>query len=135
MSIIDKKHKLLLKSARTRGIKVKLNLKHYEELLKLGCMYCGTNLESQNGYCLDRIDNSKGYVDDNVTPCCKDCNMAKGTRSVEEFVSWIKRAAEFQNDLLKNLPILFNKEIVKMENKYMNRSKIKNSMVIEYDAK
>lgn len=133
MISIVKKHKLLLKSAKTRGIKVKLNIKHYEELLQLGCMYCGIDLESQNGYCLDRIDNSKGYLDDNVTPCCKDCNMAKGTRSAEEFVSWIKRASEFQNELFKNIPIIQEREVIKLENKYMNSSKVRNSSSLEYD--
>jgi hypothetical protein len=133
MVSIIKKHKLLLKSAKTRGIKVKLNVKHYEELLQLGCMYCGIDLESQNGYCLDRIDNSKGYLDDNVTPCCKDCNMAKGTRSAEEFVSWIKRASEFQNELLKSIPIIQEREVIKLENKYMNSSKVRNSSSLEYN--
>lgn len=132
MSRIEKKYKLLLKSAKTRGIRVSLNIKHYEELLELGCMYCGLDLKSQNGYCLDRIDNSKGYLDNNVTPCCKDCNLAKGTRTVEDFVSWISRAAAFQQNLLKDLPLLNSKDIVKLEKTYMNKSKIKNSQVIEF---
>ena len=35
---------------------------------------------------VDRWDNSKGYLPDNLVPCCKDCNRGKLTRSSREFV-------------------------------------------------
>ena len=40
---------------------------------------------------IDRIDSSKGYVESNVCSCCKYCNTAKNTMSVEEFLEFIKR--------------------------------------------
>jgi predicted Fe-S protein YdhL (DUF1289 family) len=127
-----KKYKLLLKSAKERNLFVDLNLSHFKDILELGCMYCGEDLSSQNGYCLDRIDNSLGYTDDNVTPCCKVCNMAKGTRTVEEFVEWISKASKFQSNQLQNIQDLSNKDYRKMENEYFNKSKIKNSEVLKY---
>lgn len=133
MNELRKKHKLLLKSAKTRGIKVKLNLKHYEELLQLGCMYCGIDLQSQNGYCLDRIDNCKGYTNDNVTPCCKECNWAKGTRNVAEFTSWVERVYNFQKDMLNKVNNISKNEILKSENIYMNSSGVRNGGILEYE--
>jgi hypothetical protein len=44
---------------------------------------------------IDRVDNSKGYVEDNVVPCCKYCNTAKNTMSRDEFFKWIKRVYEY----------------------------------------
>lgn len=127
---ITKKYKLLLKSAKKRNLKVDLNLEHYKELLNLGCMYCGQGLENQNGYCLDRIDNNIGYLDKNITPCCKTCNMAKGNKTVNEFVDWIERAYKFQKELLSNINIE-EKQYKKQENIYFNKKKIKQSNLIK----
>lgn len=50
----------------------------YLSLLDCGCYYCGTkNLETY-GISLDRIDNLKGYTEDNVIPCCGKCNRLRG---------------------------------------------------------
>lgn len=40
---------------------------------------------------IDRIDSSKGYSIDNCVTCCKHCNYAKRSMSVNEFKDWIKR--------------------------------------------
>lgn len=53
------------------------------------CHYCGFLVEfplSRNG--LDRIDNSLGYIADNVVSCCWICNRAKRELSLEEFNEW-----------------------------------------------
>ena len=43
---------------------------------------------------IDRFDNSKGHTLDNSVPCCGPCNVAKGNRSVEEFLEWIRVVAQ-----------------------------------------
>jgi len=40
---------------------------------------------------LDRIDNTKGYVIDNVVPCCGHCNLMKRGMTVLEFKEHIQR--------------------------------------------
>ena len=40
-------------------------------------------------------ETSDERVSDNVVPCCRRCNFAKGTASYEEFVAWFERAADF----------------------------------------
>lgn len=93
---INKRLKLLKRSAKKRNISVDLNVEHYAQLFSLGCSYCGKDLQDENGYCLDRLDNTKGYHFDNVLPCCKICNRAKGTMSFDEFDFWLKRAYNHQ---------------------------------------
>lgn len=39
---------------------------------------------------IDRIDSNKGYVKDNVLPCCEDCNKAKRNLSYNDFLKMIK---------------------------------------------
>jgi len=38
---------------------------------------------------IDRVDNSVGYIKENVVACCKICNRAKGALSMPEFLNWI----------------------------------------------
>ena len=51
----------------------------------LPCIYCGEIPEGMNGT-LDRIDNNKGYIEDNIVPACLGCNRARHDYfTVEEF--------------------------------------------------
>lgn len=45
---------------------------------------------------IDRMDNSKGYVDGNVLPCCSICNHAKHVMNYDDFISWINRIVNFR---------------------------------------
>jgi hypothetical protein len=40
---------------------------------------------------VDRVDNSKGYILANVTPCCMLCNLAKKNLSSNQFLEWALR--------------------------------------------
>jgi hypothetical protein len=40
---------------------------------------------------IDRVDSSKGYVTDNVVPCCRDCNVAKSDLSKAEFLNLVEK--------------------------------------------
>lgn len=63
------------------------------------CYYCGTSEKKavysrkteQPFMCfgIDRIDNSKGYTEENCATCCKICNRAKDVLTKQEFVEWI----------------------------------------------
>lgn len=58
------------------------------------CHYCGNQAkESQNG--IDRVDNSKGYVIENVVPCCKLCNVMKLTHSQDNFLKMIEHISVY----------------------------------------
>lgn len=94
-------------AAKKRGLSFSLTKADVLRLTSDNCAYCGTlpnaafvvsahkatrdnSVYIYNG--IDRIDNRRGYEADNVVACCVDCNWAKGTRTQDEFVSWLVRA-------------------------------------------
>lgn len=73
-----------------RGLEVSLTFEQYSELMNNPCSYCGGEVPAV-GYGLDRIDSNQAYVIGNCVPCCRWCNIAKGNRTTEEFLSWVER--------------------------------------------
>lgn len=76
---------------------------------KTRCYYSG----------IDRVDNLKGYVLDNVVPCCKMCNKAKHYHTTEEFKAWIQRAYSWMfNDYSRqgSRPMQVEKETTQLGN-------------------
>lgn len=98
----------------------------YEEtvqIFKTDCHYCGAppstdftvqntrrkktkrilmNLEKIEDYAvkvngIDRVDSYKGYIQNNVVPCCKTCNFAKNDLSYDEFINYIDRLIKFRS--------------------------------------
>jgi hypothetical protein len=88
---------MLRGSARKRGINVNLDIAKYQYIIDRGCEFCGISLENEKGYCLDRVNNKKGYVITNVVGCCKICNRAKSDMDVYEFMDWVIRANKHIN--------------------------------------
>jgi hypothetical protein len=74
--------------AKVQGVQFKLTVERVQELLRQGvCALTGLELSfnkhdvyRNNPRCasLDRIDNTKGYTDDNVQVICWQANLAKG---------------------------------------------------------
>lgn len=97
------KNKLFYKyrmQANRRNIEFKLKYKDFLEIIEKYCFYCGSpssNTEiTPSGHILkyngiDRIDNAKGYVDNNVVPCCKICNQMKSNLGYDEFIEQIDK--------------------------------------------
>ncbi|WP_141522555.1 hypothetical protein [Bacillus toyonensis] len=112
---------------RKKGFKTidMLNFEKFKELIKQPCFYCGLEKSNvtydtvsyqynykliedfkkkrvsdfvlyHNG--LDRIDSGIGYIDENVVPCCKYCNMAKMDRTKEDFLLWAEKV--YQNYII-----------------------------------
>lgn len=72
------------------------------------CHYCGVSPKEFRWYVgasgipfvgngIDRLNNAVGYTESNCVPCCKICNNMKRVMSKEEFLSAVKRIADFQN--------------------------------------
>lgn len=88
-------------SAKRRGIEYKLTEEQFIKLTEQDCYYCGAKpnrIAKGKGYNgnytyngIDRIDNNKGYVINNVVPCCHTCNQAKSNLKEQEFKNWIER--------------------------------------------
>ena len=89
-------------SAKKKGHIWNLTEEQFAEITKKNCFYCGGKPEQTykankrvngnyiyNG--IDRKDNTKGYTIENSVPCCKTCNMAKNSLTIQEFKNWVKR--------------------------------------------
>lgn len=130
MITIEQRLSLLKSSAKQRKLKVDLSIRHYSDMINMGCAYCGDTLHDKSGYCLDRIDSTMGYINDNVTPCCKTCNRAKSNMDSRDFFVWIERAYKFQAMIVQQLKIIdsniqnrHKKECRIIKNKYFNQKK------------
>lgn len=98
--------------AKSRGLLWCLSEEMFKQLISQSCFYCGvaphlTSISSCNetsskrlGYGaytyngLDRKNNILGYTEDNTVSACKDCNVAKGTKTFFEFREWVLRLSE-----------------------------------------
>lgn len=90
------------RNAHTRGLAMTLSLERFTELTSQRCFYCGgyskdkkTNSKERTFTGLDRIDNSKGYVEGNVCPCCFLCNKMKGTIPTDLWLEQMRRIIKF----------------------------------------
>lgn len=93
-------------SAKNKELPFELTKEDVSFITKMNCHYCGqepgqiikqryrTGDYIYNG--IDRIDSSKGYTLDNVVPCCKDCNYAKGDMSYTEFKNLVIRISRYR---------------------------------------
>lgn len=96
----------LKRSARERGYEWALTKEQVKEITQRPCFYCGAEpyQEIKDGYNgfngglkyngIDRVDNSRGYMIDNVVPCCGMCNYAKRDHPVGDFKEWARRLFE-----------------------------------------
>jgi len=76
------------------------------------CGYCGVEL-GQSNFTIDHIiPKSKGGSDsaDNRMPACRECNLSKGTKTLEEFRLWAswRSLCKEQGFSIKQLEWLLN---------------------------
>lgn len=84
-----------------------ISFEQFKILSQLNCFYCNSKPSNLTNFYrkieqssslrikegdfiysgLDRVDNSKPHLIDNVVPCCIHCNFAKGNQSIFEFKS------------------------------------------------
>jgi len=102
-------------SATRRKYAFHLTFEDFSHIVQQNCYYCNRLPPLKNKYCdaegnlhkgkkkhkyskfaierawvrshgVDRLDNSKGYIDGNCVSCCGHCNLAKKDRSHIEFI-------------------------------------------------
>ena len=96
-------------SARKRGLAWKLSNEEFDKITSMNCNYCGlppgniakTGALYEGGDFIysgiNQVDNTCGYVLENVVPCCKTCNDAKKAMSLDKFLAWIARLTAYQS--------------------------------------
>lgn len=86
-------------NAKVRGLIFNLSLEDFNDITKEPCYYCGGyngKFDSVPFSGVDRIDSNKGYVQDNVIPCCEVCNKMKNNLSQDV---WIQHMQKILNHL------------------------------------
>ena len=74
-----------VKGAKKRGIHFAISKTLFESLIMKPCFYCDHQKVGEvNG--IDRLDNQRGYIEENVGPCCETCNVLKGSQHPQEFI-------------------------------------------------
>lgn len=98
-------------AARKRNYCWELSKEEAKIIFQSNCRYCRrppaqvmSRKININGHFIyngiDRVDNTKGYIIDNVVACCKRCNRAKRDMTLEEFNEW---GLDFSNNYIKTL--------------------------------
>ncbi|MCK4648696.1 hypothetical protein KAT51_04145 [bacterium] len=98
--------------AEARNLIWDLNIHEFHVLTKKDCYYCGKppmqirkhgKNESRTKYYyyngIDRKDNKKGYISENVVSCCFQCNHAKMGLNDNEFIKMASKIYVYQNRL------------------------------------
>jgi len=83
------------KRAKKKNIQFEITKDDSISFYNTNCYYCG---EKINGLGIDRVDNKKGYVINNIVPCCSKCNFMKHVLSKEEFISHIMKIIKHLNN-------------------------------------
>jgi hypothetical protein len=93
-----------------------LTVESFKRLTSSNCYYCGCRPQfvsygmgpgftpegiawsayTYNG--IDRVDNTKGYIEENCEPCCKTCNVMKGSLDQKQF---LLKAIEIQQEYMR----------------------------------
>lgn len=97
--------------AKKRGLEFLITDVEAHRIFTSDCFYCGAPPArvvvhpEYNGRFMasgiDRVDNNKGYIPGNCVPCCGTCNLAKREMTVDEFLGWARRLANFQAEKRK----------------------------------
>ena len=66
----------------------------YDDFIKhwgVNCFYCDSVI---NGIGIDRTMNSLGYIETNVVPCCRRCNVMKSNLDSRDFIRHINNISK-----------------------------------------
>jgi hypothetical protein len=88
--------------ASKKGYVWEISDEHAKNLMLNNCHYCGWyNNECVNG--IDRMDNTKGYIDHNVVSCCKTCNFIKKALDSRTFIERCQHISAIRNKMYDTL--------------------------------
>jgi len=59
----------------------------YDNIINKDCYLCGKRNDNSHKNGIDRIDNNKGYLLDNVKPCCGECNYMKKNYELGDIIN------------------------------------------------
>lgn len=69
------------RNAEIRGLVLEISFSDFCKIITDKCHYCG-----EDGGGVDRVDNTLGYLKENVIACCGQCNRMKNNYTLEQFL-------------------------------------------------
>lgn len=107
-------YKMYIKNAELRNLEFNLTYEEFKLIIFNTCYYCGNTGEFYSKTYskthnikrvgVDRVDNTKGYTVENSIPCCKTCNIMKGSLTYKEFTEKLIEIKEFLNKKFNDYP-------------------------------
>lgn len=94
---IGGKYRIYKHGAKVRNYEFEITKEEFMTLWQKNCVYCGNSIETIG---IDRVNNKKGYILDNIVSCCIICNRMKMTMDKNDFIEQCKKIINFNN--LKN---------------------------------
>jgi hypothetical protein len=93
--------------AKREGRAWELSPEEVRELFSSPCSYCGAPPRNRSSVdritavpCIytgiDRLDSSRGYTRDNVTPCCAVCNLGKRDMPLADWLAYLNQLVSFR---------------------------------------
>ena len=87
-------------NAEDRGIHFDLSFAHLKRIIRRKtCYYTGRRFSKnvQDWKTIERVDNDKGYTDENTVCVCQEANQLKGSMSLDELKHMVKQIEKHQN--------------------------------------
>jgi hypothetical protein len=88
------------RTAKNKSLPFQIDKNLFKQITQQDCFYCGCKplqiTKNKSGYGnyiyngVDRINNNLGYIDNNIVPCCTQCNTMKMDYSMLEFTDKIR---------------------------------------------
>jgi hypothetical protein len=84
-----------LQRAMKKELEFELTKEQFSKLVNDKCYYCNKENSDSHRNGIDRKNNNLGYIIDNCTSCCGQCNQMKAALSAEDYIEICKRVAEY----------------------------------------
>jgi len=97
--------------AEEKNLDFEISEDDYYYIIMEKCYICGKKSETEHINGIDRINNDKGYILDNVEACCAQCNYMKNKFTLQDFFDKLRKIKKYK---LKEF------EIVNSKFKYQN---------------
>jgi hypothetical protein len=89
-----------------KGLEFDLTTRQFLEIVAESCYICGNVSDGARRNGIDRVDNTKGYVEGNMRACCGECNSMKKKADIDEFRARVDLVAERAQQVKADLPEL-----------------------------
>lgn len=81
--------------ANKKNLEFSISKDDFDNLTRQNCYICNKPKTDSHSNGIDRYDNTKGYVESNVMPCCGECNYMKSNLDYNAFIDKLLKIFNF----------------------------------------